>query len=86
MNDLFGQEIKSEPKRAGQPKGYAAAPGTGPDGQFCRTCAHAWSRGRYWKCDLVNPTRGPGTDIRLKSPACRFWDRRKVTAKQSMSQ
>ena len=55
-------------------KGYAATPGSGPKGETCRTCKHARQRGggsrAYWKCDLIKPTRGPGSDIRLKSPAC----------------
>lgn len=57
-------------------KAYPKAPGTGPAGETCRSCAnatpHDCSR-RYWKCGLVNWTKGPATDIRLKSPACAFW-------------
>lgn len=26
--------------------------------------------GRFFKCQLVTMSSGPGTDIRLKSPAC----------------
>lgn len=40
----------------------------------CGECRHAVQVGhntrRYWKCDLVKITRGAGTDIRLKWPAC----------------
>jgi hypothetical protein len=40
----------------------------------CGECAHAVQVGHntrtYWKCDLVRITRGAGTDIRLKWPAC----------------
>lgn len=73
--DLFGAEIR-EPKK-NQVKGYASRPGSGPAGETCRTCArkvqrHVTSR-RYWKCSLLKPTAGPGTDIRLKSPACAYW-------------
>jgi len=57
--------------------GYAARPGTGPRGETCKGCACAYqSHGgnrSYWKCSLVVPTSGPGTDIRLKSPACSQW-------------
>lgn len=58
--------------------GYAAPPGTGPEGETCGSCVHAWpnttgSRRTYWKCGLVRSTRGPGTDIRVRSPACREW-------------
>lgn len=89
--DLFGAPIKregamtdAERKRARrraaeQPKGYAAPPGSGPQGEKCKTCKHAtahlWDK-TYWKCALIKPTRGPGTDIRLKSPACKRWEKR----------
>jgi hypothetical protein len=57
--------------------GYRGYPGTGPDGETCGSCAHlrvqsATSR-RYYKCGIGNITRGPGTDIRLKTLACEFW-------------
>lgn len=56
---------------------YAAVPGSGPVGQTCKTCAHAFRQGgtagRYWKCGLVPTTRGPATDIRIRSPACSKW-------------
>lgn len=52
--------------------------GTGPVGETCRTCCHAYKQGyhdrSYWKCGLVEETRGSGTDIRLKWLACRQWD------------
>jgi hypothetical protein len=87
--DLFGNPVvrsgartdaerKRERRREYErPKGYAALPGTGPAGEFCRTCKHAYARHwskNYWKCDLIKPTHGFGTDIRLKSPACRRWE------------
>lgn len=47
-------------------------------GETCGTCAHAHrtvSAGRkgFWKCALVKRTHGPGTDLRLKWPACWSW-------------
>ena len=49
--------------------------GSGPPGETCRTCRHATKVGvhdySYWKCGLIEQTRGTGTDIRLKWPACR---------------
>lgn len=43
----------------------------------CGTCAHARCFGHgkrtYWKCELVEMTHGPATDIRLKWPACTGW-------------
>jgi len=84
--DLFGNPIADDApvdvarerrRRKDRPKGYARAPGSGPAGEFCRTCMHAKRspfHNAYWKCGLVKPTRGPGTDIRLKSPACSRWE------------
>lgn len=78
MNDLFGVPIVDKKKKLGQAGGYAAFPGSGPDGQTCKTCAHSYnvrlrSGKSFWKCDLVRQTSGPGSDIRLKSLACWHW-------------
>ena len=59
-------------------RGHAAQPGTGPAGETCKTCAHKASNRRaktYWKCGLTRATwtGGSGSDIRLKDPACSFW-------------
>lgn len=91
--DLFGQPL-TEPlpplskqekrRRAERPKGYARPPGTGPTGETCRTCQHACKihhhDRHYYKCGILQWrwTNGPGTDIRLKSPACEFWQVRTV--------
>lgn len=88
--DLFGEliprsgartdaERKREQRRLkDRPKGYAAPPGSGPAGEFCRTCKHSYTRnsggGTYRKCELVKATKGPGSDIVLKSPACSRWE------------
>lgn len=63
------------------PRGYYAPPGTGPAGETCKTCRHAVCNRlskNYWKCDLFPGvwTGSYGTDIRLKSPACRGWEGR----------
>lgn len=86
--DLFGHpdapvktdiERKREQRRLRErPKGYAATPGSGPAGETCGTCAHCWrsnsgTRG-YHKCKLIRPTRGYGTDILKRSPACSRWE------------
>jgi len=73
--NCYGEEIDLKaPQKV--PKGYRAPPGSGPEGETCRTCAYIkvnqQSR-RYYKCGLVPMTHGPATDIRLKSPACSFW-------------
>jgi hypothetical protein len=83
MVDLFGVDIppESEAKRKPTPKrGYAAPPGTGPAGETCGSCVHHARRnygGTYHKCALMVArwTRGPGTDILVRSPACKLWER-----------
>lgn len=62
-------------------KGYAAIPGTGPEGETCRSCKHSVIKGgtakNYYKCALMRNlwTGGQGTDILLRSPACRRWEK-----------
>lgn len=89
--DLLGAIIKEsavalnkfgKKKRVTKANGYAAQPGTGPEDEFCKTCAHyrrtmthaksypkCFLRERFW-------THGPGSDIRAKSPACRHWEKK----------
>lgn len=59
------------------PQGYIAPPGTGPNGETCKTCRHLF-RNRmaktYLKCDLTNWTRGRKTDVLAGSPACSKWE------------
>jgi hypothetical protein len=58
--------------------GYAAPPGTGPEGEICKGCKHKLSMEsnsgskRFVKCELRRATwtHGEGTDIRASSPAC----------------
>lgn len=62
------------------PKGYAAPPGTGPEGETCGSCAHHATvrhASIYHKCGLLRQawTRGQATDIRVRSPACKLWER-----------
>ena len=80
--DLFGQEIPYQHPSNGNrgrnanPRGYAARPGTGPADETCQSCEHyCILRGKYRKCELLKWrwTHGAGTDIRARSPACRYW-------------
>lgn len=91
--DLLGQRIipdqplseadllerKRARRRAGEvPRGYYAAPGSGPPGETCGSCKHArqhvWSKA-FYKCDRYpNPTKSRRTDILLRSPACKGWE------------
>jgi hypothetical protein len=61
-------------------RGYAHMPGSGPPGETCGTCKHKRAKAMaktYYKCELRRGTwtSGAGTDILLKSPACKFWER-----------
>lgn len=72
-----GKRIKT------RPNGYPARPGTGPEGETCRSCAH-YARVNtgcniYRKCGVIMHrwTAGPGTDIKASSLACSFWEKPK---------
>ncbi|WP_330178191.1 hypothetical protein [Candidatus Vondammii sp. HM_W22] len=72
----FGEAVEIKEGRSA----YPALPGTGPEGEICKTCKHSWYHEhskRYWKCGLVQATHGSGTDIRIKGPACRFWEKKR---------
>jgi hypothetical protein len=82
QGDLFTMTAATPRKvpRARTPKanGYYYFPGSGPEGETCGSCCHCvWVGGarRYYKCDLTHFTRGPATDIRVRSPACRRWEK-----------
>lgn len=62
-----------------KPQGYADTPGTGPEGQTCKTCQHIARiehSKTYLKCGLMRQhwTGGGRTDIRAGSPACKLWE------------
>lgn len=98
MKDQFGNEVSVEHARALQrlanppkgqagkgaaPNGYASLPGSGPEGQACRTCQYAarivMSKTIY-KCRLMQSawTNTRRTDILARSPACLCWAAEKV--------
>lgn len=59
--------------------GYFGNPGQGPKGERCGTCGNCYGIRHnikiYYKCGLLAPTSGEGTDIRLKTAACQHWVR-----------
>ena len=72
--DFFDGSVK--PKRY-KKDAYCGNPGQGPKGQTCKTCKHLISHTmakKYFKCDLVMWTHGPATDVRVRTPACQFWE------------
>lgn len=57
---------------------WAEMLGPGPPGQTCGTCHYLVElhvSKKFFKCGRQLITRGPGTDIRQKDPACRLWHR-----------
>jgi hypothetical protein len=53
--------------------------GAGPEGAKCGSCAHLRVKelaGRYFKCALRGDTNGPGTDHRVRWPACSKFEER----------
>lgn len=88
--DLWGNDIiyheplpEGNERKKTEPKGYAAPPGTGPKGETCKSCKFYAIRKfskSYRKCLKVRGrwTRGPGTDILAKSPACHYWENNKT--------
>jgi hypothetical protein len=67
-------------KKSGPPRrGYAATPGTGPEGEKCGSCRHDVlhkASKNYHKCELRQADWTPGlaTDILFRSPACSKWE------------
>jgi hypothetical protein len=60
-------------------KPWAEIRGYGPEGVTCKTCKFLDRNQKsrtYYKCGKVEITNGPGTDIRLKDPACRLYEER----------
>jgi hypothetical protein len=74
---LIVPEMRDAPPRR---RGHAANPGSGPEDETCGTCRHLarvhYHDKTYRKCGLMkhNWTHGPGSDIRRKDPACRWWE------------
>jgi hypothetical protein len=86
MEDLFNLDrvlTPAERRRLNhKPKvkksGHAWRPGTGPQGETCKTCQHLVRKQMskvYLKCGLMRAhwTGGSGTDVRASDPACREW-------------
>ena len=81
--DLLGDPVDlNPPLPRGRQKirGYAADPGSGPEGETCGGCQHSirqeYHTRTYWKCghDQGRISRSAATDIRKSSPACKLWE------------
>lgn len=78
MDDLRAR-AGAQGRRPGARGLYAAAPGTGPAGKTCRSCAHKRytglaKRASHPKCGLTQYTAGDATTIRTSTPACKFYE------------
>lgn len=79
---IFGEplEIKVRGKHYVEPRGYAHTPGTGPQGETCKSCRHytrvCGGNRAFPKCGLMENrwTHGRGSDILAASPACKKWE------------
>lgn len=79
INTLF-PDFPPDPNQPRMASRCIPAPsGTGPEGEFCRTCkflAHVRHHDKtYLKCRVVQKfwTHGAGSDIRAMWDACREW-------------
>lgn len=66
-------------KRLSNKRGHASVPGTGPEGETCRSCANLvrlYMAKTYLKCGLMRPfwTGGQATDVRAGDAACKRWE------------
>lgn len=67
-------------KRGPRQAGYASLPRSGPAGETCGSCCHLYRKHlskTYPKCLLMRAhwTGGKGSDVKVKSPACRHWEK-----------
>ena len=66
-----------------QARGYGAPPGSGPQGETCKTCRYrvqmSGSSQRWSKCEKARWrwTGGRATDILASAPACKLWQDRR---------
>jgi hypothetical protein len=78
--NLFG-ETQTDPVLIKLDRRHPDIAGTGPQGETCGTCEHLarieYHNRTYRKCEKMRGrwTHGPGTDVRAKDPACRWWQK-----------
>lgn len=82
MTDLMilPPRVLASAKRLSNKRGHVAPPGTGPEGETCKTCKHLYRREMaktYLKCGLNQAawTGGGATDVRASDPPCRRWEK-----------
>ncbi len=78
MKNLFG-ETQTDPVLLKLDRRRPDIRGTGPEGETCGTCKYLirieYHNRAYRKCEKMKGhwTHGPGTDVRAKDEACRWW-------------
>jgi hypothetical protein len=79
--DLFGVEVTDYRFDHDEPHGYPKTPGSGSEGETCKTCEHrvrmsAGNR-KFYKCAMNREKWGNSiaSDIVLKMPACALWEK-----------
>jgi hypothetical protein len=80
MTPAQRKALFSRPKPPHWSKSHPAQPGTGPQGETCKTCAHIFRNElskTYLKCSLMRSkwTGGGGTDVKAGDPACAKWEK-----------
>lgn len=79
--EMRAAALRPKRRRDPVPRGHAWKPGTGPEGETCKTCAHRvrlhYHNKVYQKCgkNEAGWTHGRGSDIRVADPACKFWEK-----------
>lgn len=62
--------------------GYAAQPGSGPDGKTCGDCLHILKLRHgtryYFKCEIGHISHSASSDIRKSAPACHLFNAAEV--------
>lgn len=82
IRDLFDDYPAHMPKPTKRGLGgHAGIPGLGPKTETCGSCAYLFrhitpGRRVFFKCGKIQWTFGPGTDIRLRDPACSQWQQK----------
>lgn len=70
--------VRNGKRKDPTPSGYAAIPGTGPEGETCASCRNLVRQHyakTYLKCGVIVErwTGGRKTDVLARSPACLRW-------------
>jgi hypothetical protein len=79
------KKVFARPRPPNWKRAYPAQPGTGPEGETCKTCEHLHRNRQakvYLKCWKMQAvwTGGGGSDVKARAPACSRWQAKKPEA------